>query len=636
MTEQKTKDMENGFLDHGVAIRISSGRGTVATVDGAGRDVVLAWLHDARGCPALLMIDADTGASEEYPIPFPSGGDSPFASLLSTGNKFYSHFNSRFVEFDPVKRAFTAVHETVPKVGMGMTEDDQGRIWVVTYPNSGVMVFDPNTGAFRDYGPVYAQNWRQYQRQVVADDKGWIYFSVGNTLSQIIAFEPVSGVATPMLAEAARVPNVPSWLHRAGDGKVYGIANDGTGEGPWYMLYDGKAVKLDGPVPAARPMVCGTQGLFHRDFPSGKRIRSMDFALRELVIEDPGTQEAKTLHFDYTSEGAHIMGVAVMPDGTVGAGTAFPMRLCSYHPETDSWKDWEDYGQPNTMGTQGNRFFLGEYTHGMLVEWDPSRPLVNTRKEAPDGNPRLLTECEPVINRPHALLLHPDGKTVVMGGTPGYGYTGGGLLFWDRGTETRVLLEHTDLLVDHCVMSLVALPEGKLLVGSGTRAGTGGEVRAKEAELYVVDMASKKIEWHAALIPGVQEYSEMRMGPDGLVYGIADFRVYEPSLMDEEKLFFVFDPACRKIVYQENTAPVYGSMHLQQGQRKIVVSPKGTVYLLFRKGIASAAPVTHKLAWVVLSPVSINAGGDWLNGRIYFTCSSHLYSYQPYGVEGMR
>jgi len=117
------------------------------------------------------------------------------------------------------------------------------------------------------------------------------------------------------------------------------------------------------------------------------------------------------------------------------------------------------------------------------------------------------------------------------------------------------------------------------------------------------------------------------MGPDGLVYGIADFRVYEPTLMDEEKLFFVFDPASRQIRHQEKTAPAFGSMHLQQGQRKVIVSPDGRVFLLFRKGIAQADPRTFQLSWTAPAPVSINAGGAWSDGRIWFASGSRLYSY---------
>src|SRR5690606_39571984 len=64
-----SQDLGDGFVDHGVASPISNHRGTVATVDGDGRNVVLVWLFDHRGGYALLMIDAETGESEEVTMP---------------------------------------------------------------------------------------------------------------------------------------------------------------------------------------------------------------------------------------------------------------------------------------------------------------------------------------------------------------------------------------------------------------------------------------------------------------------------------------------------------------------------------------------------------------------------------------
>ncbi len=625
--ERQTRDLGYGFRDHGVGCTRAGTRGVVATKDGSGRDVVLVWINDYRGCFGLLMIDAETGRSETYPVPIPHG-DNPFASVLSSRNRFYSHFNGVFVEFDPVRRAFTQVHKTTPRVAMGMTEDDQGRIWAITYPDGGMLRFDPRDGSFHDYGSVHTENWRQYSRTIAADDTGWIYCALGNTSSQLLAFHPDGRTAIPLLPESDRVPGVSAWLYRDLDGKVYGLLNqEGSWEGPWYELYGGKAVKLATPAPRRdKPIVCGLQGLFHREFPSGKKIKKLDMAARALTVEDPRAGTERVVPFSYTSEGSWIFSVAAAPNGAI-AGESHAWVV--YDPKTDAWTCDSSPGQGNCLAVQGDRFYIGTYTHGRLHEWNPALPWTGSKpKDEPGANPRLLTVCDPIVFRPHCLLAYPDGHTIVMGGVPEYGYTGGGLLFWDRKTETRVLLEHTDLLVDHCVMSLAALPGGKLLVGSGTRAGTGGEVRAKEAELYELDMATKKVEWRAVPISGVQEYSELRMGPDGLVYGLADFRVYEPSLMDEDKLFFVFDPVTRKIVYREEASPEFGSMHLQQGQRKIVISPEGRVFLLFRKGIAGVDPVTRKLAWVARSPVSITAGGDWFEGRIWFAGGSHLCSYQ--------
>ena len=122
-----TESLGKGFLDHGVATPISNHRGVVATVDGEGRNVVLAWLFDRRGGYALLMIDAETGKSEEFRVPFSPGGDCPYASILSGRNRYYSHYNRHFVEFDPEKRAFTFHRKTAPKMAPSRQKAAVGR-----------------------------------------------------------------------------------------------------------------------------------------------------------------------------------------------------------------------------------------------------------------------------------------------------------------------------------------------------------------------------------------------------------------------------------------------------------------------------------------------------------------------------
>ncbi|MBI3987150.1 MAG: hypothetical protein HY343_09530 [Lentisphaerae bacterium] len=615
MERAGTQAMGDGFFDHGVATPNSNHRGTVATRDGEGRNIVLVWLFDHRGGYALLLLDAATGKSEEFPMPFPPGGDCPYASILSSRNRLYTHFNSHFVEFDPAVRAFTFHHETAPRMAMSMTEDDAGRIWSVTYPNSGVVCFDPANGQFRDYGHLYSQNWPQYQRSVAADDAGWIYFAVGNTSGQIIVLDPAGGEARPVLAEAERLQGT-AFVYRDENGKVYGQAVQEK-DADWYEFHKGEARKI-GRHATQRPkaFVASSQALFHRAFPDGSRLVTCDLIERLLTVEDPAKGQTRELHFDYTSEGAHLMGVACAPDGTICGGTAFPMRFFRYAPKTDAWTNHACYGQCNTVARQGDRFFVGGYTAGFLLEWDPARPWVATEKGRADSNPRFLTECTPDINRPHTLLAHPDGRTLIMAGTPDYGYTGGGLLFWDRATGTRTLLRHTEILPDHSTMSLAALPGGKLLGGSTTEAGTGGEQKAKQAELYILDLATRRIEWHEPVLPGVQSYMDLCLASDGRVYGLADYN-----------RFFAFDPVRRKILHETNT-DVFGGIVYQQGHRKFVSGPGGAIYVLFKKYIARVEPATFALVPVAESPVPIAFGGDFLDGRIYFGSGSHLYSCQ--------
>jgi streptogramin lyase len=609
-----TLDLGNGFADHGVATPSSMPRGTVATVDGRQHPVVLSWLMDQRGCYELLLIDVLAGKAEEFPLPFPLG-DSPFASILSSRNKFYTHFGGYFVEFDPVERAFTFCHKTAPQMAMSLTEDDQGVIWSATYPHSGVVSFNPKNRQLRDYGYVYKQDWPMYPRSVAVDDTGWVYIGLGFTASQILAMDAKTGHASPLMAEPDRGKGA-AQVYRAVDGKVYGQPLTSQHE-KWLLLYQGHAGALDGQPAAEKPIIAASQSLFHDRFPDGKRLKMLDLIEQIAMVEDPKTKQKKTLHFDYGGEGADIMGLAAAPDGTICGGTTFPMRFFRYDPKRDRWTRHPALGQWNTVARQGDRFFAGTYGGGGLLEWNPFAGWVDTERGKKLSNPAFLTESAPTINRPHKLLAHPDGRTLVLAGTPGYGYTGGGLLFWDRPTATRVLLTHEQLIPQQSTMSLVALPGGRLLGGTTISPGTGGQYKAKQAELYLLDLATKRILWHEVAIPGVDNYFDLCLGPDGLVWGFAD-----------STQFFVFDPATKKIVHRESTDKNWGPASYGQGPRIFVHGPKGKVYVLFQRAIARIEPKDWKFTLLAKSPVRIATGGDYLDGRIYFATASHLHSFK--------
>jgi hypothetical protein len=215
------------------------------------------------------------------------------------------------------------------------------------------------------------------------------------------------------------------------------------------------------------------------------------------------------------------------------------------------------------------------------------------------------------------LLAHPDGRTIVLAGTPGYGYTGGGLFIWDRETESGTLLEHTDIIPEHSTMSLVALEGGKLLGGTTTMAGTGGEKKAEEAALYILDLPTRKVEWQSVAFPGAQDYTDMCAGPNGVVFGFAD-----------RKRFFVFDHEQCGVVHDRDVESEFGKTTSHQGPRVFVVTPDQEIYILFVRGIARLDPETYEITMVAESPVPIGLGGDVLDGRIYFGSGSHLYSYQ--------
>ena len=130
-----------------------------------------------------------------------------------------------------------------------------------------------------------------------------------------------------------------------------------------------------------------------------------------------------------------------------------------------------------------------------------------------------------------------------------------------------------------------------------------------------MDFASRKIDWHAPLLPGVQEYTALWPGPNGLIYGIAD-----------AQQFFVFDPSSRAMRYQHNLGDLGPTAH-DQGPRPFI-DAKDQTYLLCRKAVARIDPATFALTPLTTSPIPIQTGGAYLDGRVYFVSGSHLYSFE--------
>lgn len=605
------------FTDHGVISPVSTDRGVVATVDGEGRNVLLAWLFDRRGCYALLMIDVATGKTEQFPVPFNNHrGDSPFASLLSSKDKYYSHFNGFFLEFDPKQRAFTFSKETAPQMGMGMTEDEQGRIWVLTYPNSGVVSYDPQSKTIVDYGYVHKENWAQYQRFIAFDDKGWLYFALGNTATQVVAFHPETKESRPLLDGAERKRGM-AYVYPGIDGKVYGQSLQGSAE-PWFLFYDGKKSTVDGqPQAKEKPIRTGSQAYKLLTFPDGTQVTRLDLIERVLVTEHPETKSKKEVSFDYSSEGSWIMGVAASPDGrSLFSGGSFPMRQINYFPETDSWERVRALGQFNALGQMGQHLYIGSYPTGHLLQWDPSKPYVPTTKGNKGSNPRMLAIGNPLVYRPYRIFAYPDANTVIMAGGPGYGYTGGGLLLYNVKTDEHTLLTDTAVVLDQSTMGLAPLKNGKILGGTSIGPGTGGERKASEAVMYIMDIATHKIEWKEPVIPKAQNYTDLHARPDGLVYGIADRRT-----------FFVFDPETRRVIHTYKAHEQYGATVAEQSPRVFVRGEGNDIYILFDHHIVQVMPDDFSLKHIAKLPAPMRGGGDYLNGRLYFVCGSRLYSY---------
>lgn len=604
------------FTNHGVAVPHAKSFGNTAMTNAKGERLVVIWLGDhANGVRNLLAVNLDTGESHQIPVDLPRWGTTR-GFLVSERGLMYAQFANRFFEFSPDELTFTFAGKTTDRRSYALFEDDNGNIWAAQSFGAHLLRFEPESRELTDYGALNQEDWRQFARSIAGDDTGWIYVGLGQARSQIIGFNPESGEIRHFLSEGERKQG--SGLVQLGrDGEVYANAPGW----PWHRLSDGEATPLDEEPPsparlkAGHPTRISARPLVD-SFPDGSRIQVVDVPTKRVIYETK-TGEEKIVSFDYETEGALLYTVAPGPDGDVYGGSGHPTHLFRYDPSTGVLDNdrYMRLGHINAILTRGDTIFFSNYSGGAIFAYDPDQPW--DPADAQGGNPQRISETNrPEISRPSVLIAHPDGKHLVLGGTPRGGATAGGLYIHnlEEGTGERISSE--DLLPDQNTMALVPLPNGNLLGATTVLPGTGGARRVEQAELYILDWQTREIIWREAILPGRESFRDMVAGPGGLVYGMAG-----------DSTFFVFDPETRKLVHQESLSE-YGGPAGSQAPRLMAFGDDDILYVLFRENIVSLDPENYDHRLLAQSPGTIGAGIAIVDGKIYFTMQkTELWSY---------
>lgn len=591
-----------GFVDHGIPTPVAQTRGVVSTVDQSGQDVILTWLQDWRGGYAILMVNAETGASQQFDVPFKPDGDEPSAIYLSSKNRLYTLFNSQFVEFDVASKRFTFHGKVNGKTAMSLTEDKDGRIWAATYPNNQLVSFNPQNSSLQNHGQLAKESWTQYPRSIAVDAHGWVYVGSGLAASQIYAYNIQSHATQALLSSSQRVSGT-AVVTQSQSNVVY--ARNGQQQ---FMLTNGKASGLGaGARVAESNLKGGAQNLVDREFPSGRRLVSVDMHDRTLVTRDASGQQ-KTVKFNYTTQGAALTFVCATGDNKVCGGTRFPMHTFYYSAGDNKFDSKQLPRQPNVMAALGSRLYVAAYPDGKLFQ------------ESENGKNEFseVLNAYPSINRPHAMLIMGGGSQIALAGTPEYGTTGGGMMFWNRSTGQKSRIDHWHLVPNHSVQAMIELSNGMLLGGTTVAPGTGGVTKAgNSGELFLMDANTHEVRWRGAPVPGAKTITDLVVGTDGLVYGLADS-------VD----LFVFNPNNRQVVSVNRFSKDLGPSVYAQGTRAFVKGADGSIYVLLYNGIGKVDTKAHTVTRVVSSPVRITVGGAAADGRIYFGSNNHLYSWK--------
>ncbi len=604
-----------GLIDHGPAAPIFNNRFTFASYDKDGRPLLMTYPAETFSTKYLLLIDPLTGALEQMDLPGPPRGDAPFAAIFSSRNRLYTLFGRTFLEFDPAERRFTFWQHVSDNLAMRMTEDDNGIIWAGVYPKAHLYSFNPDTRELIDHGAMNKESWPQYPRGLACDDAGWVYAGIGATASQLVARNPDTGQFTLLLDESERRQAWPE-VFRGSNGRVYARP---TSDSPWLELYRGERREIEKPPVARVPMLEGAQGIQRVALAKGPRITQFNITEKFLMLEEPDTGKPRRVEFDYHSDGAYVKSIIAGPDGrTIYGSTGLPLRVISLDTVTGTLSHQPGQhmgGHLNALALQRGHIIAAQYSGGYLYDYDTAKPIGGTGDQQ---NPRRLNKRSSAINRPHALLALADGRRVIMVGTPDYGLTGGGMLIYDLESEEHHLLTHEQLIRHHSTVALAQLPDGLVVGGTTIVAGTGGQAVAKEAELYLFDPDRREVVWHAPFSPSVPAVRDLVVASDGLVHGLTN--------RSGKALYFVFDPARREVVHQRELEGV-GEVAGNQAPRAMLVGSDGMIYCLFRDAIGRITPGSREFKKLVSLPTRATTGLAELNGRLYFSTLTNIWSW---------
>ncbi|MBO5688791.1 MAG: hypothetical protein J6S73_02590, partial [Lentisphaeria bacterium] len=213
-------------------------------------------------------------------------------------------------------------------------------------------------------------------------------------------------------------------------------------------------------------------------------------------------------------------------------------------------------------------------------------------------NPRVVGAWPDLITRPRAILLHPDGRSVIMSGFANYGLTGGGFGIHDRITgRNRTVAKW---LPGHSCIALTAAADGKLVGGTSVEAPGGGREQAAHAVLFRLSWPDCRV-LEAAEVSGSRNIVAVEMHGGKLFAAAAEG---ELLIADPENL-----AGFRRISWPK----AWG-----KAPRKALLSDGKRLFLLVRGGIAEIRPDDGSLRLLVRSSEAITAGGAIQNGALYF------------------
>lgn len=587
--------MYHEFKDYGAPAQVTGLFAKAAGVDRKGHPVLFQARGQAPDPFILLMTRIDTGETRQFTAES-SESNYPWGICVSQTGQVYigSCCDGAIYQFDIQTEELHRIGIPSPTETYiwSLAEGPDGIIYGSTYGNCRLVGYNPQTQKLLDLARL--DPTEQYARSIVASADGFVYSGIGTSKACICAYQISTGRIIPLIPDDERAPGM-GQVTRDSEGKCYGISPTRNGN---------KYYRLEGP--------CAIE-ISENDIPPCGRIEFQDHSELVSIDEDSQTLRIrntilgyeKAIPFTQQASGTRIFSLAAGPDQRVYMSSFLPLYICSLDPKTGetTLHGRIDGGEIYSFVNHNNKLWTAAYPGGIIASYDPDKPWDPSGD--PSGNPYVLPGDNTYIHRPYHMVVSPDSQNILIGGIPDYGMLGGSLVVFDPSTYKKEA-EYRNIIPEHSIKGLCLTADGLVCGGSSTEGGGGAHTTDDDAQIFLWDYFDRRTVFSAVAVPGTQSISDLILGPDRMIYGLADDFV------------FVFDPTNREIVHVQRSA--YGDPAFNA----LTISPKKGVLALLGSDIVEIQPETYQTQSIAHYEGQITAGVAVIGQTLYFGDNSHV------------
>lgn len=495
-----------------------------------------------EGAPiSILKINPDTETLEQfnwYPVPetgydffAPSGSSRMSYYNPSDGHNIYMGTYGSVVETARLLR-FNLNTEVFEDLGNAtdsslfitrIDEDQNGLIWMGTWPDCSLAYYDPATNIISSLGRIEDDDVYCYP---YVNNDGFICCFIKQVNLHVVVVDPDNPSTMQTVGPTVVAGTGTFDAYKAIDGWVYIESSEGN-----FKIEGFDAVPHGGELPRAE-----YSNMF---LPNGDYMTvssNDDYKICRIYDENGVLQ--KTFDLEYDIYGNDIFLLSRGPDNKIYGSSEHPLRLFSYNPSNEQLVDYgkcsESGGHAYSMLPVGNDLYIFGYTQGYMSRYNPSLPY--NYGSAPGSNPINLGRVDDIMDRPSGAVIDNYDRIWTCG-RPGYGLVGGSLASYDISTEEKNSYRY--LAGNGALLSLVYVDDNPsysdILISGGTRYSGTGVPPIDDTSLFIIDIGfdnpsvGPEVIWEGHLSGqvghAISHYNGL-LYLDGKIYGTTDGGVY--------------------------------------------------------------------------------------------------------------